>query len=323
MASRDTRGKDQATVAAVHARKRHIHIPHIRFHRHEVQDRPLAGAPHPDKPWHWKLYGCELIATAILMIIGVGSNVVLLAPGSPIAALFADHPLIQTSLCGLLFGGAGGVAAFTRFGRVSGAHVNPSVTLAFSLSSRLAPRDACGYFGAQIVGAVLGTGIIFLVGMAFPDWGHMASSVSYAATSPAQGVNPYWSLLGELVLTFGLILVIYLCAAKTHLHPLPPWAGAIYFALANPLLAWLSGDSSNFVRSLAPALYSGHLGYLWVYLFGPIVGAAIAVWLLRSHVLGKLHLHEARIINFGHHGRVPRFEAPEATAREARTHDGD
>lgn len=174
--------------AARHTRRPHLHFPHIRFTRRELHDRPLAGEPlhrlHP------KLYACEAAATAVLMVLGIAAVTLLTAPGSPLARRLVAHPSWQTALCGLLFGSAGTVAAMTPFGRVSGAHLSPSVSLAFSLAGRLAWPDLLGYVAAQLVGAIGGTALVWAVVHPFASLSGPVRAVHYAATYPAAGGWP-------------------------------------------------------------------------------------------------------------------------------------
>lgn len=275
-----------------------------------ITDRPLAGAPHPDHPLHWKLYGCEMVATMVLMLCGIVSVTLLTTPQTPVGRMLAPHPVIQTMLCGLFFGLAGTVAAYTPFGRVSGAHVSPSVSLAFSLARRLGWVDLCGYVAAQMLGACLAAVLLAGVGHVLPVWGKMAQDATFAATVPFSGVAVVWPLVTEMVLT--CLLVIMLCALAAHpvLKWFTPWAGGVFFCLCNPVSAWLSGNSSNLARSFGPAVVTGQWDSFWIYALGPFMGAAMAIWLLRSRLLGRIEVEEARLVNFGHHGRIPSLLHP-------------
>jgi aquaporin Z len=308
------------TPAAHHVRRPHLHFPHIHFTRRELHDRPLAGVPL--HRWHPRLYACEAAATALLMVLGITAVTLLTAPGSPLAHRLAAHPMWQTSLCGLLFGSAGTAAAMTPFGRVSGAHLSPSVSLAFGLAGKLAWPDLLGYVAAQIIGAIAGTALVWAAVYPFTGLAGQLRSVHYAATLPAAGVAAGWVVAAELVATAGLVLALAWGAAHKRLHLLTPWIGGLYFFAMNPLVAWVSGDSTNFARTLGPALFDGHLAWLWIYLLGPLAGSALAMAWLKSGALGRLHLAEARLINFGHHGRVPRLSAPEAVGPPPSTVSG-
>lgn len=290
-----------------HVKLPHIHWPHFHIHFH---DRPLSGEPHPDRPFHWRLYGCEAIATAVLMMVGLVGVILLTAPGTWPAHVLTTHPHIQTALCGLCFGLAGTLAAMTPFGKVSGAHLNPSVTLAFMLSKKIVWIDALGYAIAQIVGALGGTVVVYALGLLFAPWRLFASEVHYGATIPADSISVWYALGSEVLVTGLLIVTLYWLAAHPRYKAITPWIGGIFFLVMNPITAWLSGNSVNFARSLGPALFAGDLSSLWIYLVGPFVGSSLAVLAIRYDIFGKIHLLEARLVNFGHHGRVPHFEDP-------------
>ena len=275
-----------------------------------ADDRPLAGAAHPDHPLHWKLYGCELIATAVLMICGIVSVTVLTTPYTPVGRMLDHHPLVQTALCGLFFGLSGTVAAFTPFGRVSGAPVSPSVSLAFSMVGRLGGVDLCGYMVAQMAGACLATLLLAIVGHLLPGWGQMVQDSAYAATIPFSGVAVIWPLVTEVVLTGLLVIMLFCLAAHPVLKWVTPWAGGLFFLVCNPISAWLSGNSSNLARSFGPALMAGQWHAFWIYALGPFMGAALATWLLRSRWFDRIKVEEARLVNFGHHGRIPSLLHP-------------
>lgn len=279
-----------------------------------LQDRPLAGAPHPERPFHWKLYICEAFATAVLMICGIIAVTFILAPGSPLAPLFQTHPAIAIALCGCCFGLSGSIAAFTPFGKVSGAHVNSSVTLAFFLSGKMKWIDAIGYVIAQILGALLGTGIIYATGFVDATWGAWTQAVKYAITLPAVNVPVWVPLVSEALVTGLLICMIYFLAGHPSLKRWTPWAGGLFFLVMNPLTAWISGNSVNMPRSLGPAFFSSDWAGFWIYILGPFAGSAVAVACIKFNLLGKLRIEEARIVNFGHHGRVPFFTNPEKKA---------
>lgn len=295
----------------------HFHLPHVKlppihwphFHIH-FHDRPLAGEPHPERPFHWRLYMCELVATAVLMVIGLACVIVLSAPGTFLGKLLSAYPALQAALCGLCFGLAGTAAAMTPFGKVSGAHLNPSVTLAFMLSKKIVWIDALGYIIAQIIGAVLGTTIVYCLGYIASSWKIDAVVAHYGATTPYTGLSIWYALGSETLVTGLLIATLYWLAAHPRHKWVTPWIGGIFFFVMNPLTAWISGNSANFARTFGPDLYAGNWSGLWVYLLGPFVGSSLAVIAIKADILGKLHLAEARLVNFGHHGRVPHMEDP-------------
>ncbi|MBM9402024.1 aquaporin [Gluconacetobacter azotocaptans] len=269
------------------------------------QDRPLAGAPHPGRLVHPRLYACECAGTIVLMIFGVATNVLLGAAASPVGRVLADYPALQVALQGLFFGMGGSIAALSPFGRVSGGHVSPSVTLAFTLAGRLAWRDMIGYMAGQLAGAVIGTGLVALAGLLWPRWGGWAGATHFAATVPYDRVPLSWAFTGEACTTALLITALLFTGGHARLRwATPLLAGPLFFTL-NPFEAWLSGDSTNLARSLGPALFSGQWQGFWIYCVAPFLGAAATVLMMRLQVFGEMHLHEARIAHFGHHGRAP------------------
>nr|WP_194299629.1 aquaporin [Acetobacter thailandicus] len=282
----------------------------MHFKKH-TEDRPLAGQPRPDRPLHWKLYGCESLATAVLIICGVVSNTLLLSTHIPLGQHLASHAVLQTALCGLCFGLSGGIAAYTRFGKVSGAHLNPSVSLAFYMYGRLTWIDTLGYILAQLIGACLGIALLMGAGALFPFWDRAMASVSFAATMPNPDVSLLWPFMSEFGTTFLLVIMIIWLLGHPALKYFSPWAAGFFFLFMNPVTAWLSGNSTNLARSFAPALASGQWHHFWIYLTAPFIGAICAMLLIRIDLFGKIHLAEARLVNFGHHGRVPRFSDPE------------
>jgi aquaporin Z len=268
-------------------------------------DRPLAGAPHPDHRVHFRLYGCECAATILLMLFGSATNILLGAPESPIGRTLMSHPLLQTALMGLFFGAGGSLAALSPFGRVSGGHVSPSVSLAFALGGRLAALDLAGYVAAQMAGAACGSGLVAAVGFVSPHWGAWARSVHDCATLPFPLAPVWWAVVGEAATTMVLIGALLLTGAHARLRRVTPLiAGPLFFCL-NPFEAWLSGDSTNLARSFGPALMAGDWRGFWVYVIGPACGSTLMVALIRLEVFGVVKLHEARIAYFGHHGRAP------------------
>lgn len=271
------------------------------------EDRPLLGKPEPGKYLHPRLYLCEFWATALLLIGGICSNVAIGSPLSPIGRALAHWPSLQTALQGLAFGLSSTFAALSPFGRVSGAHLSPSISLAFCLGERLALTDLVFYVLAQISGAVLGAGLVAASGLVWPVWGKWCVAARYAATFPSPLVPPWWACIGEATTTALLVAVVLLCGARPSLRPFAAWAAGPLFFILNPFEAWLSGDSTNLARSFGPALVSGAWQDFWIYLAGPFTGAAIMIAFIRAEAFGRVYLHEARLSYFGHGGRAPYF----------------
>jgi aquaporin Z len=152
-------------------------------------------------------------------------------------------------------------------GDVSGAHLNPAVTVGFYLARRFPGRAVLPYILSQCAGAVLASLVVRLL---FP------ADVSLGGTSPAGPVYQSWVL--ELLLTAGLMLVI-LCvstgAAEKGITAGLAIGGVV--ALEALFAGPVCGASMNPARSLGPALVSWQLAAVWVYLTAPLAGAALAV----------------------------------------------
>lgn len=268
-------------------------------------DRPLSGQPHPDRPFHFRLYACEWAATMMLMIAGVSSNVFIGATMSPAGRWFVVHPALLAALEGFFFGFSSTIAAFSPFGRVSGAHLSPSISVAFALLRRLTWRDCLGYVLAQTGGAVSGVALVALAGWIWPFWGEWCRADFYAATFPYPLAPPLGAAAGECGATAILVGCILYTGGKPPLRFLTAFvAGPLFFCM-NPFESWLSGDSTNLARSIGPAIFADKWQNFWVYIVGPFAGVLL-VWLaIRVEIFGELSIHEARRVYFGHDGRAP------------------
>jgi aquaporin Z len=153
-------------------------------------------------------------------------------------------------------------------GTISGAHLNPAVTLAFAVRGNFPWRRVPGYIVAQFIGAVLACLVL--------QW--LFGGILNGATEPAQGISPWVAMLTEMGLTMGLVSVILGTASGARNIGI---AGAIavgsYIGLVSVWAAPVSGASMNPIRSFAPELVGGDLSHYWVYLVGPIAGAMAAV----------------------------------------------
>jgi aquaporin Z len=162
-------------------------------------------------------------------------------------------------------------------GAVSGAHLNPAVTLAFSLRGDFPWRRVPGYVLVQLAGATLAC--LFL-------WAVFGKVGALGATEPGAGIADWQALLTELALSVGLVSTILGTASRAqNVGPLSAVAVGGYIVLAGLWSSPVSGASMNPARSLAPDLVLDRFGHVWVYLVGPPAGALIAVgiaWILRG-----------------------------------------
>jgi len=164
------------------------------------------------------------------------------------------------------------LAMIYAVGDISGAHINPAVTSAFWLSGRFPGRSVLPYVVSQCLGAVLASGVMRLL---FP------AHIMLGATLPAGSETQSFVL--ELILTFLLMFVILNVStgAKEKGITAGIAVGAV-IALEALFAGKICGASMNPARSLAPALVSGHLEHIWIYLLAPVVGASLAIFGCRS-----------------------------------------
>jgi aquaporin Z len=208
-----------------------------------------------------KAYWAELIGTYILVFAGCGAIVVESLTQS------IGHVGIA-----LVFGFVVTAIIYT-FGHVSGAHLNPAVTLSFAFNKEIAPKEAIFYILSQIIGAILAILTLMLL---FIEESKSVQELSYYGATLPRG-TAYQSFIFELILTFILMLVIY--GSAVHGKAIKSFAGiAIGFTVGLEAMfaGPITGASMNPARSIAPALVSGNIDTLWVYILAPILGAVLA-----------------------------------------------
>lgn len=202
-------------------------------------------------------YVSELIGTFALVFCGTGAIVINQQSGGAIT-----HVGVAITF-GLIV-----MSMIYALGSVSGAHMNPAVSIAFVVAKRFPLKELLPYILSQAVGAVLASGTLKLL---FP------ANELLGATLPAG--TAIQSFVLELILTFFLMLVIIQVATGSKEQGM--FAGLAIgsvVALEAMFAGPICGASMNPVRSLAPALVSGHMEHLWVYLSAPVEGAVLAVF---------------------------------------------
>jgi aquaporin Z len=234
---------------------------------HALSALELVNRNFDDPRQEWRRLFAEILGTFFLVLVGAGGGVVDAVSNGAIgrgAAVTAPGLMVM--------------AIILFMGTVSGAHLNPAVTLGFAVRGDFPWRRVPGYIVAELLGSTLA---VLLLAAMFGKVG------SLGATEPGPGISDGQAMLMELILTVGLFSVILGTASRSqNLGPLSALGVGAYIALAGRWSSPISGASMNPARSFGPDLVLGNFDHYWVYVVGPILGAAIAVgfaFILRGH----------------------------------------
>ena len=216
-----------------------------------------------------KKYLAEAVGTMVLVLMGCGVAV----------SLGCDPINNIPAVVGTAFAfGLAVVAMAYTIGGISGCHINPAITLGCYLTGRMSAKDACGYMCGQVVGAFVGSLLLFALTSNVPGLDGTGANDLQANVTVVGG------LLAEIIFTCVFVLVVLGATSKTN-GATNNFAGlAIGLSLVLVHLACIryTGTSVNPARSLAPAIFQGGtaLANLWIFIVGPFVGAACAagIW---------------------------------------------
>ena len=243
---------------------------------------------------HWREYLIEVAALGTFMISAATMTVMLEHPESPLHGVVAE-PMTRRVLMGIAMGLTAAAIIYSPWGRRSGAHMNPAVTLTFLRLGKIDGRDALAYIGAQFAGGVLGIGFASL---ALARW-IADPAVNYVATTP--GVFGHAAAFaGEALISFLMMLVVLTASNQRRVAPFTGVIVAMLIATFIALEAPISGMSMNPARSLGPDVVGDMWRGLWIYFVAPPFGMlAAAETFLR--VRGRLAVRCAKL----HHDRGP------------------
>ncbi len=208
----------------------------------------------------------ELWGTFLLVLVAAGADIASLKSGGALPKpIAAGAPGIMV------------MAAIYFMGSVSGAHINPAVTFAFAARGNFPWRRVPGYVAAQGAGAVLAATFLRTLFGTVADLG---------ATVPEHGVTQGEALLLEVVLTAGLVnTILGTASGARNIGTNAGIAVGGYVALAGLWASTFTGASMNPARSFGPDIVRGDIATLWIYLLGPLIGAAIGAgfeWILKG-----------------------------------------
>ncbi|TLU55295.1 MAG: hypothetical protein FDX18_10705 [Chlorobium sp.] len=243
------------------------------FQRNSQQERARSRMMHGqqapnflDPALEWRRIFAEMWGTFLLVLTAAGGGVVSAISGGQVT-----HSMTVVAP-GLMV-----MAIIYFMGTVSGAHLNPAVTLAFAVRRNFPWIRVPAYLVAQIAG---GAGAAWFLKSLFGSAGHLG------ATIPGEGITPLTALAMEIVLTAGLVnTILGTASGARNIGTNGAIAVGGYIVMAGLWSSPISGASMNPVRSLAPDLFRAEFSTTWIYIVGPLVGAMIGVlfeWILKG-----------------------------------------
>ena len=250
---------------------------------------------------HWPEYLIEGWALGTFMISAGIVATLLGSPNSPVGMAITD-PMLRNVVGGVAMGLTAIALIHSPWGKRSGAHMNPAVTLTFLRLRKIHGWDAVFFIAAQTLGGTAGVLVVAaLFGSAFTD-----APVSYAATMPGAG-GPWIAFIAELLISGALMFVILTLSGTARLARFTGYAAgclvALYIAFESPL----SGMSMNPARTFASAVPGMHWDNFWIYLCAPLFGMLAGAQLYltvrgvqRLACAKLLHPKEERCIHCGY-----------------------
>jgi aquaporin Z len=216
-----------------------------------------------------KKYLAEMVGTMVLVLMGCGTAVSLSCTSN-------DASLAATVIGTALAFGLAVVAMAYTIGGISGCHINPAITLGCLLTGRISGKDAGLYIVFQVIGAVIGSALLWLLT-------ENAGLVGTGANACQEGVSVVGGLLAEIIFTFVFVLVVLgTTDAKKGAGQFAGLAIGLSLVLVHLACIRYTGTSVNPARSIGPALFQGGeaLSQLWIFIVGPFVGAVLSalVW---------------------------------------------
>jgi aquaporin Z len=254
--------------------------------------------------FHWREYLMEVAGLGLFMLSAATMTSLLEHPDSPVRRLLTDATMRRAAM-GVAMGLTAAALIYSPWGRRSGAHNNPAVTLTFLRLGKISSRDALGYVTAQFIGGALG---IAAAAMLLRPWiAH--PSVNFVATMPgASGAAA--ALVAEAAISFVMMLVVLTASSHARWTRFTGVMAALLIACFITIEAPLSGMSMNPARTLGPGLVGDMFHGIWIYFVAPplgMLGAAEVVTRLRHrHPIGCAKLyHDSGHCIFGCGAKEP------------------
>jgi aquaporin Z len=245
----------------------------------------------------------ELFGTFWLVFGGCGA-----------AVLAAKFPGTGIGFVGVAF--AFGLTVLTiayAFGHISGAHLNPAVTVGLVSANKFPSRELFPYIAAQVIGAVIASAILYFIASGSPDFSvaNGFASNGYGTRSPG-GYSLGAALLTEIVMTFTFVTVILGVTGKNAPQGFAPLTIGLCLTLIHLVSIPVTNTSVNPARSTGPALFVGGaaLGQLWLFWVAPLIGAVVS-----GSVYRAWHAEQPRLKAMGEEERPIKHAASRFTTR--------
>ena len=244
------------------------------------------------RPLHWRESLIEAALIGLFMLSAATMTTVLEHPASPIRGA-VPNALLRRAFMGMAMGLTAASLVYSPWGRRSGAHFNPAVTLTFFRLGKVPGPDAALYVAAQFAGAVLG---VAAAAVPLRPW-IADTSVQYVATLPGP-LGDGVAFAGELGISFLLMLTVLTVSNQRRLMRFTGIVAALLVACFITFEAPLSGMSMNPARTLGPSLVGGLARGLWLYFIAPPLGMLAAAEVY-TRIRGHVAVHCARLHHVG------------------------
>ncbi len=219
---------------------------------------------------HWFNYWIEALGLGTFMVSAGVFATLLYSPNFPIIQ-WLPNPVHRDILMGVAMGLTAIAIIYSPWGKRSGAHINPAVTLTFYTLQKIEAKDAIAYIIAQFIGGLAGVWLVaFALGDAFTQ-----KPVNYAVTLPGMGgIVP--AFITECLLSFTLMMMILITSNQSTLSKYTGIFSGILLSFYIPLAAPVSGMSINPARTVASALPAQLWSHLWIYFVAPPLAMLLA-----------------------------------------------
>ena len=240
--------------------------------------------------FEYKLFLSEAIGTALLLFGGLSIVIFNWGEGSVVANLI-PAPLARTILTGFMFGCVGCLVSLSPVGKISGAHINPAVSIAFWLRGKMKTNTMLGYIVGQMLGAAIGCLPLLFI------WGEQGRSIQYGITLPGRaGVGR--AFISEVLATACLIFYLYIFIGRKKLRNYTPYGIPVLYSILNIFFAVPSGDSTNPARSFGPAVITTNFSHYWLYWVAPVTGVILITALFKWKRVNRVYKMESARVSY-------------------------